>query len=405
MAFQDGLSSFLSTWSGVHTAFSFNNTNANSGTDSTHDANSTIYSSASGYPNNALAATCSPDANGDMDIYTITDVCMLLYLPSSGYTENQNYGLFHNGGGTNAQAGWCRYKTGTGWQLCISHNASGSNQDETVYTLGATSGWFCIGFQFEDNSGNMALWVDGTNVSEVSRSYALLYGSGNPQIGDSNADHPLDDGGWGTEATINGTGILIANMVVDNPNSTNSSPPGNGDTFYTDFYSVHFAAAESSSVSPSVSPSASMSASISPSASPSTGYTEHTRGAYISLPTDDGNLSTTYSGGDITDVETDNGVRVGVTGTSEYIVHQFKNFVGSQTHCFLTWNGQSSEAPTASTVYLQIFNQNSVTWETVDSNSTASASIDFNLTASISDLTNYKDASDTISCRVYQLAS
>jgi len=81
--------------------------------------------------------------------------------------------------------------------------------------------------------------VDGSNVSEVSRTYALLYGSGNPQIGDSNGDHPQDDGGWGAESQIDSTGILIANMVVDNPNNDNSSPAGCGDSFYTDYYNEH----------------------------------------------------------------------------------------------------------------------------------------------------------------------
>jgi len=239
MAFQDGLSAFLSNWSGVHTAFSFNQTNANSGTDTSHDANSSSYAQADtdNYPNYALSAYCGPDANGDMDIYIITDACMLLYLPSSGYTADRTYGLFHNGGGTHAQSGWLRYITGTGWQLCINHNTSKTVREEVYYTLGEISGWFCIGFQYEDNSGNIGLWVDGVNVAETARSTSMTYGSGNPYIGRANGREPTQ---WsGSDYNINGTGILIANFVCDNPNNDNSNPAGCGDSFYTDYYDEH----------------------------------------------------------------------------------------------------------------------------------------------------------------------
>lgn len=154
-----------------------------------------------------------------------------------------------------------------------------------------------------------------------------------------------------------------------------------------------------------LSDAAAESASISPSASPSTGYTGYTRGNYASLPINDSDLSTSYSAGDVTDVATDNSVRVSQSAVGEYMLHQFKDFVGSATHCVLTWNGQSSLAPSTSGVYLQIYNQNTTTWETLDSNTSAGASIDFTLSAPVSSLTNYKDGSNVISCRVYQLAT
>lgn len=239
MAFRDGLSDFLTTWNGVHTAYSFNNTAVNSGTNAIASAGSSSYATndTDNYPNAGVSNRCNPTTNGNFDNFIVTDVCMLLHLPSSGFTINQNYGLFHNGGGTHAQAGWCRYDSVNGWEICISHNQSGSNQDETYYTIGDNFGWVCIGFQFEDNLGNMALWVNGINVSEVSRVYEMRFGSGNPRIGGSNADHPIL---WGAESDINGSGILIANMVIDNPNLDNTNPAGNGDTFYSDYYDEHF---------------------------------------------------------------------------------------------------------------------------------------------------------------------
>lgn len=84
------------------------------------------------------------------------------------------------------------------------------------------------------------------------------------------------------------------------------------------------------------------------------------------------------------------------------MVHQFKDFVGSNTGCNLNFEGKSTLAPSTSTVYLQIYNRNTPTWETVDSDNTANADTDFIMSANIADLTNYKDGSNVISCRVYQ---
>jgi len=98
-------------------------------------------------------------------------------------------------------------------------------------------------------------------------------------------------------------------------------------------------------------------------------------------------------------------VRVGQTGMGQYMIHQFKDFVGANNTCQLEWEGQSSLAPSSSRVYLQIFNRNTPAWETVDSDNTSNADTDFTLTAEKADLTHYKDASNVICCRVYQEAT
>jgi hypothetical protein len=86
------------------------------------------------------------------------------------------------------------------------------------------------------------------------------------------------------------------------------------------------------------------------------------------------------------------------------MVHQFKNFVGDNADCVLTWNGQSTLAPSASIVKLQIYNRNTTTWNDVDDDSTTAADTDFNLTGTIPNLTNYV-IGGVISCRVYQEAT
>jgi hypothetical protein len=98
-------------------------------------------------------------------------------------------------------------------------------------------------------------------------------------------------------------------------------------------------------------------------------------------------------------------VRVGQTATGEYAIHEFKDYVGSENSCTLNWEGQSNLPPSSSAVVLQIYNQNSTTWETVDSDNTTGAGTDFTLAGNIADLTNYKTVGNTISCRVYQLSA
>jgi len=79
--------------------------------------------------------------------------------------------------------------------------------------------------------------------------------------------------------------------------------------------------------------------------------------------------------------------------------------VGASPSTNLEWEGQTDLAPSSSTVFLQIFNRNTPAWETVDSDNTTAADTDFTLEANIPDLTNYKNASNVISCRVYQEAT
>jgi hypothetical protein len=107
---------------------------------------------------------------------------------------------------------------------------------------------------------------------------------------------------------------------------------------------------------------------------------------------------------DIVDVSTINGVYVCQAATLEYMIHQFKDFYPTNYPCLFTWTGNSNLAPTTSAVVLQVYNQVTLTWDTIATNNTAGAGVDFTLTFTIPDPTNYKDGSQVISSRVYQLA-
>lgn len=121
------------------------------------------------------------------------------------------------------------------------------------------------------------------------------------------------------------------------------------------------------------------------------------------LPGDDSDLETGFSAGDYSDVDTKNDTYVEQSATDQYAIFQFKDFAGASDNCMLEWEGQTNMAPILSTVYLQIYNRNTSSWETVDSDNSSPVNTDFILSASIPDLTDYKDGSNVISCRIYQL--
>lgn len=121
------------------------------------------------------------------------------------------------------------------------------------------------------------------------------------------------------------------------------------------------------------------------------------------MPGGDADLATLYSTQDYLDVNVADDTRVPLDGSSGYLIHQFKDYVGGNASCQLNWEGQVTIAPTAATVNLQIYNRNTAAWETVASNNTAAANTDFQFVVGIPSLTDYKDASSVISCRVYQL--
>jgi hypothetical protein len=127
-------------------------------------------------------------------------------------------------------------------------------------------------------------------------------------------------------------------------------------------------------------------------------------GSLFDLPTNADDLANIYTEQNITDVASDNAVRVPATGTSRYTIHEFKDQNDNNSdYIELAWNGQSSVATTLQPMYLEIYNQTSNEWEQVDSDNTTSADTDFNLTATINtNMTDYYDVDNYVTARVYQ---
>ena len=123
------------------------------------------------------------------------------------------------------------------------------------------------------------------------------------------------------------------------------------------------------------------------------------------MPGDDTPLETNYSVQDYLDVDTKNEVRVDQDASGEYAIHQFQDFAETAAAATFEWEGQSSLAPLSSIVVLQIYNQDTTSWENLDTDNETVADTDFPLTGEKADMTNYKDGDNMVFCRVYQLVS
>jgi len=125
-------------------------------------------------------------------------------------------------------------------------------------------------------------------------------------------------------------------------------------------------------------------------------------GEYAVLPADNTDLETAYTELNYLAVDVDDGERVGQTAEDTmFTIHQFKDYVGSETSCTITADLQSDYAPSTSTVYLQIYDYILTEWETIDSDGVTGADTDFELRAEIADLTDYVDGG-IMTCRIYQ---
>jgi hypothetical protein len=131
---------------------------------------------------------------------------------------------------------------------------------------------------------------------------------------------------------------------------------------------------------------------------------DYTMGDYASLPSNDTDLENGFTEANYASVESDDGDRVPQTANGkEYALFQFRDKFDEQQAISVTWNGRSSQAPSESTVFLQIYNRNSNLWENLDSESSVGADTDFDLAGSQStDLSYYFNDANWVSCRVYQ---
>ena len=90
----------------------------------------------------------------------------------------------------------------------------------------------------------------------------------------------------------------------------------------------------------------------------------------------------------------------------EYAIFLFKKQHSNNKDVIIgQCKAKASIAPSSSTVYLQIYNRNSGSWETIDSDSTTGANTKFELLGTQStNLSYYYDAENWVAFRVFQEA-
>lgn len=133
---------------------------------------------------------------------------------------------------------------------------------------------------------------------------------------------------------------------------------------------------------------------------PHTIITEYSKGTNFSSNTDN-ELKTIYSRYPIS---IDNTYGVSLTSAKNYAVFLFKNKHTEKNKISIQCRLKSNWTPLYSTVYLQIFNRITTSWETIDSNNTKNADRNFILSGIITtNLNRYFDNNYWISCRIYQM--
>lgn len=89
---------------------------------------------------------------------------------------------------------------------------------------------------------------------------------------------------------------------------------------------------------------------------------------------------------------------------SKYVIQEYEQTHQNNTDTIsFTWKGRTTESTLISPIVIQIYNVNSTTWETLDTITTLPADTDTIATVSKSiNLSNYYNATNTVSFRVYQ---
>jgi len=121
------------------------------------------------------------------------------------------------------------------------------------------------------------------------------------------------------------------------------------------------------------------------------------------LGSDDTDLSGNFTIAEKGEVETDDDTFFDLEA-SDNAVKLFKYTHTNSTDTIeITWKGKTTLAPSTETVYLQIYNNDTSAWETLQSDGSTAADTEFTLTGSkTSSLTDYYQ-SDVVTARIYQV--
>jgi len=121
-------------------------------------------------------------------------------------------------------------------------------------------------------------------------------------------------------------------------------------------------------------------------------------------PGDNSDLDVSYSAGDLAKVAVvDNDwVSQLLNDDGDHVIHQFKDFSEGATGANFTSTVRSGHSPGSVPVLLEIYNHDTTLWEELDRNEEDIPGTPFTLSANVANLTNYKDGSGVVTCRVRQ---
>lgn len=120
-------------------------------------------------------------------------------------------------------------------------------------------------------------------------------------------------------------------------------------------------------------------------------------------PSSNANLINSFTSPQVADVAGDDGDYWVQTG-SEYLIQEYKkDWTNNTDSISIVWRGRTTLDTSISPVYLQIYNINSATWETLDIENMRPADVDFQMMGSqTSNVSNYYDSKFIVSFRIYQ---
>jgi len=136
----------------------------------------------------------------------------------------------------------------------------------------------------------------------------------------------------------------------------------------------------------------------------------YSKDAVSSISDSDYNLDLTYylDNDGYDDVAGDDGNSDAITSAADTVpVFLFaKQHTNNTDDIYVTWNGSTTIACATNKVYLQVYNINSLTWETFASSTTCTAGTDFSLSGNITtNPGNYYDSNNWRFVRLYQASS
>lgn len=121
------------------------------------------------------------------------------------------------------------------------------------------------------------------------------------------------------------------------------------------------------------------------------------------LTTSAADLQSDLNAYQVSNLSTDDGDYFIQRGSKFTALHFQRQATSNTQNINIIWKGRSTESSIVSPIYLQVFNLNSAQWETLDYDNTKPADTDYILWFNItSNLSNYYDSTNQVTCRIYQ---